>query len=105
MSPRTQPRAPPAAYLVDTNFYIRALRDKEFGDRFRAWHRDAIARLVLSAVVLHELLVGARHRQMQHVLEREYADEFRCRGRLIVPFESVWRRAADVRSTDSSQEN
>lgn len=96
MSARGRSVPPAAAYVVDTNLYIRAFREEEFGERFRAWHAETILRLALSAVVLHELLVGARDKRSRHLLERMYAAEFRRRGRLIVPSESVWQRAAAV---------
>jgi predicted nucleic acid-binding protein len=88
--------APSAAYVVDTNLYIRAFREAGFGEQFRAWHARTIARLAMSAVVLHELLVGARDERRQRLLEDAYAVEFRRRGRLIVPSEAVWKRAADA---------
>lgn len=96
MSARAQSLAPAAAYLVDTNLYIRAFREVEFGERFRAWHAAAIARLAMSAVVLHELLVGASDKHRRQLLERGYAAEFRRRRRLLVPSASVWSRAAEA---------
>lgn len=83
-----------AAYVVDTNVYIRAFREAEFGEKFRAWHGRALSRLAMSAVVLHELLVGAADEQRRHQLESTYAAEFRRRRRLLVPSEAVWRAAA-----------
>ena len=85
-----------AVYVVDTNLYVRAFRDPEYGTRFRAWHAEVIARLAMSAVVLHELLVGADDKHSRHLLERTYATEFHKRGRLLVPSEWVWRRAAEA---------
>jgi predicted nucleic acid-binding protein len=88
--------APSAAYIVDTNLYIRAFREAEFGERFRAWHGEVIARLAMSAVVLHELLVGVDNEHKRQLLERTYAAEFRQRGRLLVPSEAAWSRAASA---------
>jgi predicted nucleic acid-binding protein len=50
----------------------------------------------MSAVVLHELLVRANDQHARHLLERRYATEFHKRGRLLVPSEWVWRRAAEA---------
>lgn len=92
-----RPRASPSAiYLVDTNLYIRAFREAKFGQRFRDWHRQMIARLAMSIVVFHELLVGATDTRRRYPLERTYLAEFRRHGRLLVPSESVWTRAADA---------
>jgi predicted nucleic acid-binding protein len=46
-------------YLVDSNVYDRAFRDSAFGQRLREFHQRQLATLVLSAVVAHELAVGA----------------------------------------------
>lgn len=96
MSARARRLAPAAAYVVDTNLYIRAFREAEFGERFRAWHAAAIGRLAMSVVVLHELLVGAGDDRKRHQIEQGYAAEFHRRGRLLVPSATVWRRAADA---------
>ena len=84
-----------AAYVIDTNFYIRAFREAAFGEWFRSWHREALARLAMSAVVLHELLVGALDDQRRHMVESVYAGAFRRRDRLILPSERTWSRAAE----------
>jgi predicted nucleic acid-binding protein len=85
--------------LVDTNYYVRAIRDAAFGERFRAWHAVSLAELVLSAVVLHELLVGATDTHARRRLEVAYAEPFRRRSRVLVPSLAVWERAADTDAT------
>ncbi len=83
-------------FLIDTNYYVRAIRDAAFGDQFRAWHAASLAELVLSAVVLHELLVGATDAHIRRRLEVAYAEPFRRRSRVLVPSPAVWERAADA---------
>ena len=80
--------------IVDTNLYIQAIRDATFGEAFRAWHRRAVHRLALSAVVLHELLAGAEDARLRHHIETQFAALFRARGRLLAPSARTWERAA-----------
>ncbi len=81
-------------WLVDTNVYIRAIRDTAFGAAFRTWHARAAPRLALSAVVLHELLVGASDRRLRHHIETQFVAPFGARGRLLVPTARTWAQAA-----------
>lgn len=46
-------------YLLDSNVYIRAFRDPAFGTELQDFHRRTLPRLILSAVVASELLLGA----------------------------------------------
>lgn len=93
MKIRRHPGGRGGLYLIDTNLYIRAFREPEFGNRFRSWHEQMIGRLVMSVVVLHELLVGATDERRRHLVERAYAGEFRSRGLLLLPSEAVWSKA------------
>src|SRR5438105_4493619 len=89
-------RRPAAAfYMLDTNIYVRAFRDAEFGERLRTWQRALATRILFSVVVLHELLVGAADAGRRAAVERNYAQPFRRSGRLIAPSMWVWLRAAE----------
>jgi predicted nucleic acid-binding protein len=81
-------------YLVDSNVYIRAFRDAAFGQRLRAFHQQHLATLVLSAVVAHELAVGALTPSKERTLLRNLVEPFRVRRRLHVPARQTWELAA-----------
>ena len=83
-------------FLLDSNVYIAGFNDPDFGEAFRAFHQKNLPRLILSAVVAHELLVGARDRRRIDALERGLLEPFRSRRRIHVPTLATWNLAADI---------
>jgi len=83
-------------YLVDSNVYIRAFRDAAFGAELQAFHRDNLARLIVSAVVATELLVGAQKPDRERAVLRTLIEPFRARRRLFTPSWSTWALAATI---------
>lgn len=83
-------------YLLDSNVYIRAFRDPAFGAELQDFHRRALPRLVLSAVVATELLIGAQRTDRERSLRRALIEPFRARRRLVVPGWSTWQLVARV---------
>lgn len=83
-------------FLLDSNVYIAGFNDPEFGEGFRAFHQKNLPRLILSAVVAHELLVGARGRGRVDALERGLIEPFRTRRRIHVPTLATWELAAGI---------
>jgi predicted nucleic acid-binding protein len=87
--------------LFDTSVYISALRRGDFSvlSSRRATRRgESRSRpLWLSAVVLEELLVGARDGKMKKFLAHLERD-FERAGRLLVPLQSDWTAAGQVLS-------
>jgi predicted nucleic acid-binding protein len=83
-------------YLVDSNVYIRAFRDAAFGAELRTFHRDNIARFVLSAVVATELLIGAQTSDRQRAIRTALVEPFRTRRRLLIPTWSTWELVARI---------
>jgi predicted nucleic acid-binding protein len=83
-------------FLLDSNIYIAAFNEPGFGASFRHFHRAQLPRIVLSAVVVHELLVGARTLDRQRDLERGLLEPFRARRRLHVPGLATWELAAEI---------
>lgn len=77
-------------YLLDSNVYIRAFRDPAFGVALQEFHRCALPRLVLSAVVATELLVGAQRPDRERALRRALIEPFRARRRLVTPGWRTW---------------
>jgi len=83
-------------YLIDSNVYIRAFREVAFGAELQAFHRDNLARLVVSAVVATELLVGAQKPDRERAVLRTLIEPFLTRRRLITPSWSTWAFVASI---------
>lgn len=85
-----------AKYVLDTNIYIRALRDRASRDELARWQRLMAPRLYQHSVVAAEILVGARD---QRTFERWHAawvaPAERVR-RVITPSRSGWIEAARI---------
>lgn len=84
-------------FLLDTNLYIRALTDPEFAVALGEFQRAALTRLWVSAVVVYEVAVGAHDAAHAAAWERWLVRPFRARERVLVPTQSTWRLAAEVR--------
>jgi predicted nucleic acid-binding protein len=82
--------------LLDSNVYIRAFREREFGRELEEFHRAELPGLVLSAVVASELLIGAQTPDRERALRRGLVEPFRLRRRLHVPSWSTWDRASAI---------
>jgi predicted nucleic acid-binding protein len=83
-------------YVLDTNVYIRALRNPAaYADleRFGARHMTVTH---LSSVVFHELLRGATGPAIAKDLVTGIAAPFTRTNRLVVPSHRAWTRAADI---------
>ncbi len=83
-------------FLLDSNVYIAGFNDPDFAESFRTFHQRNLPRLILSAVVAHELLVGARDRRRITALERGLLEPFRTRRRIHVPTLATWSLAAHI---------
>lgn len=83
-------------YLIDSNVYIRAFREMVFGLELQDFHRRHLSRLVVSAVVAAELLVGAQRPDRERAVRRTLIEPFRARRRLITPTWSTWELAATI---------
>lgn len=83
-------------FLLDSNVYIRAFREAAFGQELLEFHSTQRSRLVVSAVVASELLVGAQRPDRQRALERTIIEPFRARRRFITPSWSTWQLATAI---------
>jgi predicted nucleic acid-binding protein len=81
-------------FLLDSNIYIRAFTRAPDDAGFRAFHNATLPRLVLSAVVVHELLVGAQTPSDRRRLQNTLIDPFQSRRRLHAPSLATWALAA-----------
>lgn len=83
-------------FLLDSNVYIRGFREAVFGRELQDFHRAELSRLVVSAVVASELLVGAQRPDRERALRRTLIDPFRARRRFITPTWSTWELATAI---------
>lgn len=82
-------------FLLDTNIYVEAFARGPDDSGFRAFHQGSLPQLILSAVVVHELLIGARSAQHRHQLGA-LIEVFRTRRRLHVPTLATWELATTI---------
>jgi predicted nucleic acid-binding protein len=83
-------------FLLDSNVYIAAFVDRAFGAAFERFHRARLGQILLSAVVIHELEVGARSPRRLRDLRRGLIEPFRTRRRIRVPGLSTWELASET---------
>ena len=83
-------------YLVDSNVYIRGFRELAFGRELQEFHQRELPRLVVSAVVVSEVLVGAQSPRRERALHRTLVEPFRVRRRFVVPGWSTWALATAI---------
>jgi predicted nucleic acid-binding protein len=80
-------------YAIDTNLYIRALRDEEAAAGLERFLSEHAPRSYLHSVVLHELLVGAATARGVATIENEIARPLERRRRLVTPSHRSWQDA------------
>jgi len=83
-------------YLIDSDVYVHGFRDIAFGRELRKFHHRNLPFLVLSAVVVHELLVSAVTAADEMSLRRGIVEPFRLRQRLHVPVQQTWDLATKI---------
>jgi len=83
-------------YLLDSNVYIRGFREMTFGRELQEFHRRELRRLVVSAVVASEVLVGAQSPGRERAVRRTLVEPFRARRRFVVPGWSTWALATAI---------
>lgn len=83
-------------YLLDSNIYIRAFREAAFGRELQEFHRTELPRIVVSAVVASELLIGAQRPDRERALRRTLIEPFQARRRFITPSWSIWEVATAI---------
>ncbi len=80
-------------YTVDTNLYIRALRDERAASGLERFLSEHAPRSYLHSVVLHELLVGATTPKWVSTIENAIAEPLVRRRRLVTPSHRSWQDA------------
>jgi predicted nucleic acid-binding protein len=83
-------------YLLDSNVYIRGFREAAFGRELLEFHRAELPRVVVSAVVASEVLLGALTPRGERAVRRTLVEPFRTRRRFYVPSWSTWELAMRI---------
>lgn len=83
-------------FVLDTNVFIRAMRNAEARAELAAWQRRMAPHIWQHAVVVSELLVGARDEETwKRWHERWVVPAERVR-RILVPDYGIWLRASRI---------
>jgi predicted nucleic acid-binding protein len=83
-------------YVLDTNVYIRAIRDADARVELAEWQRRRAPHLHQHAVVVAELLVGARDQATWNRWHARWVAPAERIGRVIVPGYGAWLRASRI---------
>lgn len=84
-------------FVLDTNIFIRAARDRSLADELERFHAAFAPFEALSAVVVQELRAGV-HGEAVERLEKALLSPFERRDRVIVPTYSAWKATGEVLS-------
>jgi predicted nucleic acid-binding protein len=84
-------------FVLDSNIFIRAARDRSFSEELERFHAAFAPFEAFSAVVVQELRAGVRGADAQ-ALEKAIFAPFEKRNRLIVPSYSAWKVTGAVLS-------
>lgn len=83
-------------YVLDTNIFIRADRDRAWAEELVAFYAAFLPATFMHAVVVHELLLGAVDPRRGRDLYEGYVAPFEARGRIVTPSYGSWRWSAEV---------
>jgi predicted nucleic acid-binding protein len=81
-------------FVLDTNVYINAMRDSEAGSELAAWQRRMAPCIYQHAVVISEILVGAKDEVTLERWRRRWVLPAEQLRRVITPSYGCWLRAA-----------
>jgi predicted nucleic acid-binding protein len=80
----------PRKYVLDTNCFIEASRNKAAAATLAEFSARAAPFSHLSSVVAAELTAGAPHLKARQALEQEVLGPYQRRGRVIAPSRASW---------------
>lgn len=83
-------------YALDTNLYIRAIREPMFAVELVDFFQRNAPRTFLSSIVLHEIVVGAGSAAKLQEIEVSIGRPFRRTGRVFTPSHRAWVEAAEA---------
>ena len=83
-----------AAFVVDTNLFVAAIRSDEANDALADFQRRFAPFLYQHSAVAQEILAGARDEAGFRDFHEDWVEPFEELGRLITPTHAAWTRAA-----------
>lgn len=83
-------------YILDTNLFVRGFREPSANAELQRFHYAFAPFEYLSAVVVQELVAGARSGADRRALDRHVIDLFRRRGRIVTPSSRAWHGSGDA---------
>ena len=91
-------------FALDTNVFVDAFRDETFAGALEAFLEWALPTTFLSAVVVQELVAGARTREQARELEAAILRPFERRGRVFAPSTLAFRESGRLLAELASRE-
>jgi predicted nucleic acid-binding protein len=83
-------------YVLDTNLYIEAARDRTFAAGLAQFTGMFLPQVYLHAVVAQELMVGTINEAARRQLDRTVIQPFERRRRVMVPNYLAWKRSGEI---------
>lgn len=83
-------------YVLDTNLFIEAARDRAKAEELKAFSSAFLPFLHFHAVVAQELLAGAVTARWRRDLADLIVGPYQRRGRVVVPTFAAWRRSGEI---------
>jgi len=83
-------------YALDTNLYVRAIREQAFTAELADFFARHAPRTFLSSVVMHEIVVGAGSAAKLQQVEAAIGRPFRRTGRVFTPSHQAWVQGAEA---------
>lgn len=97
-------RRPAPKFVLDTQIFINAFRDRAANDALQQFHRNFAPFEYLSVVVAQELRAGAAQPAGRKALERHLIAIFERTNRIITPSTDAWHRSGDAFAAMVKQE-
>ena len=88
--------SPSRKYVLDTQLFMRAFRDRRANDALRDFHRLFAPFEYFSVIVAQELRAGIQRPQDRQALEKNVLRIFARANRTIAPSADAWHRSGDL---------
>jgi predicted nucleic acid-binding protein len=83
-------------YVLDTNVYIEAARDRTKAEELEAFASASLPFLYLHVIAAQEMLAGAVSADSQRDIERGLIKPFERRDRILTPSSRAWLRSGEI---------
>jgi len=87
---------PSRKYVLDTQLFIQAFRDRGANDALQEFHRVFAPFEYFSVIVAQELRAGIQRPRDRHALEKNVLRVFARANRIITPSADAWHRSGDL---------